>query len=370
MTPILTPNQSRVNLQGLLMSINTKNYKKSKYPHIKVNKKNTTKFLFDIVAKNGKRYRKQYLNTSDLDVYVAFLNWKSSLGLVTTEDATTVEDYFILSQKFSERNDSTKLKYEKYFLLYVSLISKMKIVDVQSRHIDLLNQGTKHLKPSYRKKMFEILVPLFNLAIDDELITVSPIKRRQNVKRKQLQEMKVVTDAVGKYKHLHQAIHKVFKDDPRIRAMFLFGFSGRRKTETLNLKWSDINGDRYTVRGSISKVSTDMTFVMSDDLKEALQQCMNIKTTYIFENSRTSEPIKEIREHVIKIRMASGIENFTFHLMRNIVVSALASVGADTTHLSSLLGHLDTGTLKKYLSLQREASSEITNELSNKLLHG
>ena len=196
------------------MSINIKDWKKSKYPHIKINKKDKLLYLFDVRI-DGKRYRKQYRNTTGSDVYVLFLEWKSKLGIKTTDGAETVLDYFNLSQKLSERNPTTKLKYDKYFALYITPISSMKIQDVKSSHIDSLNNSTKHLKPSYRKKMFEILIPMFSIAIDDLVINVSPIKKRQVVKRKQMQEMRVVTNAVEKYKNLHKAIHEVFKNEPR-----------------------------------------------------------------------------------------------------------------------------------------------------------
>ena len=347
------------------MAISTKDWKKTKFPSIKQHKKDKSLYLFDHSV-NGKRHRKQVRPTQD--IYVEFLDWKEKLVLPKIDTSVTVVEYFEKSQLVSERNDNTKLAYTRYFKNYIQPIAFMKVIDVRSSHITQLTLETKHLSRSYRKKLFEILLPLFKLAIDDDLIKKSPIKQRQVVVRKSHEEMKVVTNAVKKYRLVHQAIHEVFKDNPRLRALFLFGFYGRRKTETLQLKWSDISGSTYTVRGSISKVSADMNFVVPDDLQEALGQCMSLKNMYIFENPRTAKPITEIREHVKKIRDATGIEEYTFHYMRNLSVSALAASGADAMHLSSMLGHLDSNTLKKYLSLQREEASEVTNSISEKIL--
>ena len=354
------------------MSINTKDWKKSKYPSIKIHKKDKQLYLFDYTNDIKKRFRKQYKNSDGSDVYKIFLEWKSKVGVETTEDAITVNDYFELSQKFGDRNSKTKLIYEQFLDRYIACIKDMKIQDVKSRHIDDINQKTKHLSRRSRKRVTEILTPLFKIAIDDGLIDRSPIRHRQIIKRKPLEEKRVVTDAINKYKSLHKSIHKVFKDEPRIRALFLFGFSGRRKTETLQLKWSDINlaNGSYVVRGAISKVSADMTFVMTADLKEALMQCMSLSDVYIFKSKFSDRPINNIDWHVMKIREDSGIKEFTFHLMRNISVSALAASGADALDLSSMLGHLDSGTLKKYLSLQREVASKKTNDISSQLLFG
>ncbi|MDB2562192.1 tyrosine-type recombinase/integrase [Sulfurimonas sp.] len=348
------------------MALTAKDWKRTKFQSIKQHKKDKELYLFD-TRLDGKRYRKQH-KYDGTDIYLAFIDWSKKLGLPKIDCTATVEEYFIKSQLVSERNDTTKLAYTRYFNNYISPIKHMKLVDVRSSHITQLSLTTKHLSRSYRKKLFEILIPLFNLAIDDEVIAKSPIKQRQVVVRKAHEEMKVVTDAVSKYKLVHKTIHEVFKDNPRLRSLFLFGFYNRRKTECLNLKWSDVSGSTYTVRGSISKVSADMTFVLPNDLKEALQQHMDLRNTYVFENPRTGKPITEIREHVKKIRDATGIEEFTFHFMRNLSVSALSATGASSTDLSSMLGHLDTGTLKKYLSLQRTTASKATNMLSEQLL--
>ena len=354
------------------MAIKASEWKPSKYPYIKVNKKERSLYLFDVRSDNGKRYRKQYRHINNKNINTIFLEWRAKLGLETTEGAQTVYDYFVLSQKYSDRNDTTKQMFKLYFNNYCQAIRDMKVSEVKSSHIDQLSLANKHLSRSYRRKLFDLLTPLFRIAIDDEIIDRSPIKSRQVVKRKQMEEKRVVTNAVQKYKDLHKAIHEVFKDEPRLRALFLFGFYGRRKTETLHLKWSDIHGNKYTVRGSISKVNTDMTFVMPDDLRSALKLFMSVSDVYVFQNTRSVEPrpINEIREHVLKIRKGSGIGDFTFHLMRNICVSALSTSGIDSIYLSSQLGHLDTATLQKYLSLQRESSSQVVNEVSAQLLMG
>ena len=348
------------------MAISTKDWRKTKFPSIKQHKRDKSLYLFDYTM-NGKRHRKQVRPTQD--IYVEFLEWKEKLVLPKIDVTATVAEYFEKSQLVSERNDTTKLAYTRYYNNYISPIAKMRVVDVRSSHITQLTLQTKHLSRSYRKKLFEIFIPLFNLAVDDGLLTKSPIKQKQVVIRKAHEEMKVVTDAVRKYKLVHNVIYQVFSNNPRLRALFLFGFYGRRKTETLQLKWSDISGSTYTVRGSISKVSADMTFVMPDDLKEAVGQCMSLQSTYVFENPRTGKPITEIREHVKKIRDATGIQEYTFHYMRNLAVSALAATGADAMHLSSMLGHLDSNTLKKYLSMQREDASQVTNNLSKSILN-
>ena len=116
----------------------------------------------------------------------------------------------------------------------------------------------------------------------------------------------------------------------------------------------------YIVRGSNSKVNTDMTFALARDIKEALLEFQDTRGNVFM--------IKHTKDHYPKIRLVSGIEEFTFHWMRNLSVSALSAMGASLGDLTALLGHNDSSTLKKYLSLQRETATRNTNDISEKLL--
>ena len=43
------------------------------------------------------------------------------------------------------------------------------------------------------------------------------------------------------HKKIFTGINAYYHDDPFYRALFLFGFTGRRKSEILNLKWENID---------------------------------------------------------------------------------------------------------------------------------
>ena len=103
-----------------------------------------------------------------------------------------------------------------------------------------------------------------------------------------------------------------------------------------------------------------MEFDLPQDVADALLEFKD-NTGNIFQIKKVDKWFSRIREH-------SGIEEFTFHWMRNLSVSALSSMGVEITHLSGMLGHTDSATIRQYLSLQRKASTSITNEATQKLL--
>ena len=361
------------------MAVLLKDYRTTKHKGLFIHKKDENKFLFNFRL-NGKATRKIFnanpLHTPADKLKTAYNELEKLKGVKQRIELSganldaTVDDYFEKLQQMTERNEDTQKSYKLHYDKYIQpTIGKMKIVNVSPTHISTITALTKHLANSTRQKTIAILVPIFNVAIDEELIQFTPVKKIHKVKRNQLEEKKVVTNAETKYREVHKAINNVFADNHKIRALFLFGFYGRRKTETLHLKWSDIDlvNNKYTIRGINSKVNTDMTFELPSDVKEALVQCEHYGE-YIFCSERDpSRPISEIREHVQKVRAVTYPE-YNFHWMRNLAVSALSSMGVEAIHLSSMLGHTDTATVKQYLSLQREASSSYTLDVSKKLI--
>ncbi len=369
------------------MAIDKKAFSKTKYPNIKIHK-NGIRFWFDFTIA-GRRYTKLWdanpVHTKADRLRQAqnqLQTFRDEIIHNTTISAdaeATVLDYWN-KLKNLKRNvwGSRVLKdYVYYFNKHLIRFAKLKIKDVKSAHLTSLNASLSQLSKRSQKKAYEILIPLFDLAVEDEIIPYTPIKKSHKPKRKQLEEKKIVTDAVRKYKAIHNAIHRIYgteeiieiddtkvkcRKDPMYRAIFLFGFYGRRIGEVVQLKWDDIDfdNDEYTVRGSTSKVNTDMTFKLPTDVREALLE---------FKDTRGEVfPIKRVDRQYWKIRAVTGIKEFNYHWMRNLSVSALAAMGVDITHLSAMLGHTDSGTIKKYLSLQREASTAVTNEVSKRLL--
>lgn len=350
------------------MAIDKQSYTNTKHTGIKVHK-DGVRYWFDFTLE-GKRYSRLWKsnpNHTKVDRLKSAYNHLEQIKAeilyskgITADMSATVHDYF--NNVKTKWKGETLKKYEFYYARYMEDgIGKLKVKDVKPAHFTSFNKTIAHLAPATRKRAYEILQPIFKLAIEDEIIVRTPIKTSHVPVRNQLSEKKVVTDAVNKYKILYATINDMFVDNPHHRAIFLFGFHGRRLNEALSLDWSDIDfvNNQYRVRGENSKVNTEMVFSLPPDVKDALLEFHG--TGEIFNISEVQHYYKSIREH-------SGIEEFTFHWMRNLSVSALSSMGVDLTHLTAMLGHTDSATLKKYLSLQREASTAVTNEASARLL--
>jgi hypothetical protein len=62
------------------------------------------------------------------------------------------------------------------------------------------------------------------------------------------------------------------------------------------------------------------------------------------------------------------VPKFTLHYLRNIIVSAMAENGISATHMSGAIGHNNTATLSKYLSLNYVQGSQMANETIEKII--
>jgi len=372
------------------MALVLKDYKTTKHSGIKMHK-DGIKFLFDVKI-NGIRYRKTFkapIAQSKADklktAYGAceqFILAKTKELNSTADMSATVDEYYKSLKASNNWSDKTRQGYDDVYNKYIkSLLGNKKISDVAPAMFTKLNSTVKHLSKGSQKKLYDILIPLFKLAIEDEIINKSPIKNIHVPKRNQLSEKKVIIDAVTKYKTLYKALNQLFnstdiiqykEDDitkyinctvnPHHLALFLFGFHGRRLTESASLQWSDIDfiNNKYRIKGKNSKINTDMIFTLPLDIKVALEQFKDVSGDVF----NVKHPIRYYKY----IRQISGLNEFSFHWMRNLAVSALSTSGVSATELSAMLGHTDAGTLRKYLSLQRDTATSVTNDASQRLL--
>ena len=352
------------------MAIDKKAFTKTRYPNIKIHK-DGLKFWFDFtIAKvrysrlwesNPRHIKADRLRQAQRQLEV-FRQEVMHQDTIEADMNATVKDYWEKLLTIKDWKPYMVKEYTHYYKKNLDGLSAVKIKDLKPAHFTALNVTLNHLSTRSKNKAYEILRPLLDLAIEDEIILRSPIKKSHVPKRKSLEEKKVITGAADKYKEIHTAIHSVYATKPVYRAAFLLCFFGRRVGEALQLQWDDIDfaNDTYTVRGHTSKVNTDMTFALPTDIKSALLEFKE-STGDVF-------PFKSIDRQYYKIREATGIEEFTAHWLRNLAVSAMASMGVSTTDLSAMLGHTDGSTVRKYLSFQREDSTRTTNEMSKKLL--
>ncbi len=357
-------------------------HKRQTQIRIKVHKHDNSKFLF-YFKKNNKLYRKIYnakgstpANKKD-DALRELEKFYNQSGNVRSKlnINITVNDYW---KEFAERKlreNKWKIKTENtmqgFYKLYIKqIIGSRKVSSITTANIDNVMSNMSNKSKRLQKAVLEVLEPLFKRSIRDGLRMLSPIDSEHQVERNFREEKKVIVNPNDKFVKLYQAISNI--KSIKIRTAFLLGFNGRRLQEVLTLQWQDIDisGNTYTVRAENNKVDTTMTYTLNGELVHLFNTLYSKRDSqYVFSSNRSpSMPMKRLSQYYPYIRDTTGLDEFTFHWMRNLLVSTLADNGVAPADLSAILGHNDTATIKKYLSLQRSNASKRGNEAVNKLL--
>ncbi len=141
-------------------------------------------------------------------------------------------------------------------------------------------------KPSYIETIKGCFSPIFNDAIEKELITKNIIS---GLKLPEYDKNRYFNLSKEKAKALYQEILNI--PDNQYRAMFLFLTRGRRANEVLTLEWQNVDliNKRYTIVDSQSKIKRTLSFPLDEEIIKALN-CL-IKKPYglVFVNKNTNK---------------------------------------------------------------------------------
>ncbi len=363
------------------MAINASDYTHTKEKNIKLHKKDKRLFLFDFRI-DGKRYRKYFkiraTNHSNKD------NLKEA-RLKLEEIKEEIRDGYSLEKMkldalfiaYMDTQPDTAWTHKKKHIydLYIGesglsnitqeptaeLVAKRKayttykignryIDEIKPMHIEKIiskMEKTHNLSPRSRKGIIEVLSPIFDYAIRNKITKDNPT---EFIKIKIPSQKKIVTNATALFKKVYSGITSYYQDEPFYKALFLFGFTGRRKSEILNLKWEniDLNGDYYWIEDT--KNGEKQRYPLPAMVKAALLEIKDNQEGLVFKSPITGKQIINIDRQMRKLKEHIGIDNLTLHYMRNILVSALAEQSTEAVTLSGILGHKDINTINKYLS--------------------
>jgi len=340
------------------MAIKTSDYLHIKNEtNMKIHKKDNTKFLFDFRVED-KRYRKAYkINNIGWDKKTCIKEAKREM-MRYKED---VEAGYTSSNKINldklkdlyfENLKATKWKtikdniYKRYI---TKKLGKKIIEDIKPMHIKkVINEMDKQgLSPRTQKSILEVLKPMFRFALENKLIREVPT---DYINVKIPNQKKIVTNATELYKKVYKGIIELYQDEPFYKTLFLFGLTGRRKSEILNLKWENIDFKNNYYWITDTKNDDNQKYPLSQILKTLLLEFKERKGL-VFPSPITGGVITNLDRQMKHLKEHTEIPTLSLHYMRNILVSMLAEQNTEAIVLTGILGHKDVNTINKYLSI-------------------
>lgn len=239
------------------------------------------------------------------------------------------------SKPASAKADELRLKKIKAFLVPHNVVY---LSDVTPWHIEqlkakLIADGRSRATVN---RYLQLMRGLFYRAIDWEMYDKpNPLKKvrfyREEPCRRLLtqDEVKRILEAADTIAAKPRSpLQRVFADMIRLAIN-----TGLRKSELLNLRWSDVRGDEITVKGKgertrIVPLNTEACNVIHRQPRRSSQIFGDIGSDYTSVFRRTVE----------SIRKRSGVD-WHFHLLRHYFGSTLLGQGIDIVTVGALLGH-------------------------------
>ncbi len=341
---------------------------------IKLHKTDRTKVLFSVVwRENGQQKRKrktikmQYREHWGKREYIK--EAKRLYAQYTDDRAAGIDDSATVNTLYSayyatkEDTDWKKIQAYTYDKHIRAAIGDRRAVDLKRSSVDaiLTKMRKAGAKPRTQKLILNVLRPMFTYAMQEGIIKSDPTAF---ITVKLPKTKKPVIDATGTFKQLWYSINTLYCDDPFYLAMFKFLIlQGRRKGEVFSLRWDNIDfaNSLYTIENT--KSGEDQTYQLPATIADDLNHLPKTQSGYVFESPVKIGKMVDIRSQVDKVRKHSGVDTFTPHYARNVLVSMLAEQGVNAIYLSGALGHTDANTINKYLSMPRKEASRMTENV-------
>jgi integrase len=145
---------------------------------------------------------------------------------------------------------------------------------------------------------------------------------------------------------------KAIDRDPNVfvrAAMWMYLFTGLRRSELLQLKWSDIDPTRNEIKLLDTKAGRPHYVPLSLEAIKLLNTIPRLDgNPFIFPGARKGKPLVNIGKPWDRIRKEANLEDVRLHDLRRTVGSWLAQSGKSLHLIGRVLGHSNASTTKIY----------------------
>ncbi|MCH8549763.1 MAG: tyrosine-type recombinase/integrase [Balneolaceae bacterium] len=229
----------------------------------------------------------------------------------------------------------------------VPVLGKMDLDQIdKSQILSLLDskaikQGKKTMANRIRTRLHSI----FEFGIQRGLVDKNPVSGIKPFPEGEKQRERYYSDK--EIKLLWSAFDE--QDEPSRSLMKMLLLTGQRKSETMKMRWIDINGDIWTIPKNVAKGKRSHDVPLSDMAMDILKEIKASpdKGRYVFASPVLNDaPISDIKRSVKKVRRFSTkedekfkVSDFRLHDLRRTFATNLAKLSVDRTVLGKILNH-------------------------------
>lgn len=238
---------------------------------------------------------------------------------------------------------------------YLDQITKDSIISI---HQGRRNEGAA---PASANRLLVLVKYIFSLAIRWEVAGVlkNPCTGIPQFEENNKREHYLTQHEAGRlYEAIQSSESKMLKF---IVPMLIF--TGARKREVLDVRWSDIDFERCTWRIHINKSGKARHVPLSSGVMQLLEEVRQYHTVlfhgaseseWIFVNPNSGRPYVQMHYSWDTARKLAGLPGFRMHDLRHTFASFLINAGRSLYEVQKILGHTQIKTTQRYSHLSQE----------------
>src|SRR4051794_383986 len=207
---------------------------------------------------------------------------------------------------------------------------------ITRRDVALLIADVAERAPVLANRVLATTRRLFGWAIAQGLLETNPCDQVERPTSERARERVL---ASGELRALWQAFDSI---DPSWATLFrLCLLTGQRVGEVLSMRWSDIDGDWWTVPSTIAKNGLSHRVPLSPRTLQVLLETPR-RGEYVFcASSAPSRHLRGYRKAFTRACTIAGIENARPHDLRRTAATMIASTGVSRVVIGRILNHAD-----------------------------
>ena len=205
------------------------------------------------------------------------------------------------------------------------------------------SERIKSVKPATVNRELATLKTMLNKAVAWGKLEKSPAA-----------SVKFLREPSGRLRYLEIAeINKLITAAPdRIRPIIILAvYTGMRRGEILNLKWTNIDFQRGIIRITSTKNDEVKIVPMNATVKQTLMRIRRHPASPFVFCEKDGQLVKDFRKSFAQLLKDCGIIDFHFHDLRHTYASQLVMSGIDINTTRELLGHKDLRMTLRYAHL-------------------
>jgi integrase len=208
------------------------------------------------------------------------------------------------------------------------------------------------------------------ISIDFEDLELPEVDNKVDYKLS-LDDTKRIIKVLREYSKVDLGNGETFYQYEEIKNIFAFSLTGRRISEIINLKFSDLNfeSNTFKIPAITSKGKKELEFDIDNYLLEALQSQARLRNIDLYSRSEAkifTYTKETARVHFQNIIKALKLPKLRLHDIRHMLGTTLVQNGVPIQDISRMLGHSSIAiTEQRYAKPNKDQATRATNAFNS-----